>query len=150
MSANLLSKEDGMKLLDFPDLQEFYNLNNAGLNNIERAIELIIDEGRYQTPEPYQNLTLGIQKMQQAYLMYQSANAPEERLELFRRWIEDAQTLLQRSQQQALQQQQADVALAEQAALAGQQAAAVGADPGAAALEAPPAMPIEGQLPPIE
>lgn len=107
MAAGLIGKEDGMKLLDFPDLKQFYNFNNAGLENIERTIERIIDKGDYTTPEPYQNLQLGIVKMQQAYLMYKDSNAPEDRLELFRRWIEDAQTLLTKAQQQVAQQQAA-------------------------------------------
>lgn len=99
LQAGFISKEDGMKLLDFPDLRQFYNFNNAGVENIERAIEMIIEHGDYQTPEPYQNLQYGIVKMQQAYLMYQSQNAPESRLELFRRWIEDANALLVKATQ---------------------------------------------------
>jgi hypothetical protein len=113
MSAGLIGREDGMKLLDFPDLQQFYNFNNAGLENIERTIEMMIDKGEYQTPEPYQNLQLGIQKMQQAYLMYKNANAPEERLELFRRWIEDAQSIMKNAQM-AIEQEQMQAQLAAQ------------------------------------
>lgn len=139
MSAGLVGKEDGMKLLDFPDLQRFYNFNNAGLENIERAIELMIDDGDYQTPEPYQNLELGLVKMQQAYLMYKNGNAPEERLELFRRWIEDAQSILQQSKQSLLQQQQAEAELAAQA----EAAQAV------PQLEAPIEQPVEGVVPPV-
>jgi hypothetical protein len=138
MAANLLTKEDGMKLMDFPDLQEFYNLTNAGQYNIERSIEIMIDDGEYQTPEPYQDLNYGILKMQQAYLMYKNANAPDERLELFRRWIEDAQSMLQTAQQGMLEQQRTDAAAAE-AALAGQQA-----------LAAPAPLPPEGIIPPQE
>ncbi len=100
MAAGFIGKEDGMKLLDFPDLRQFYNFNNAGLEDIERAIENIIDKGDYETPEPYQNLNLGITKMQQAYLYYRSQNAPESRLELFRRWIEDASALLKKAEPQ--------------------------------------------------
>lgn len=94
LSAGFIGKEDGMKLLNFPDLKQFYNFNNAGVEDIERTIEMIVDEGNYQTPEPYQNLQLGITKMQQAYLLYRSMGCPEEKLELFRRWIEDAAALL--------------------------------------------------------
>lgn len=94
LAAGFIGKEDGMKLLNFPDLQQYYNFNNAGVEDIERTIEMIIDEGNYQTPEPYQNLQMGITKMQQAYLLYRSQGAPDERLELFRRWIEDAAALL--------------------------------------------------------
>lgn len=97
LAAGFISQEDGMKLLNFPDLQEFYNFNNAGVEDIERTIELIIDDGDYQTPEPYQNLQMGITKMQQAYLRYKSQGAPESKLELFRRWIEDAAALLSKA-----------------------------------------------------
>lgn len=99
LQAGFISKEDGMKLLDFPDLREFYNFNNAGLEDIQRAIELIIDKNDYQTPEPYQNLALGVTKMQQAYLYYRANSAPEEKLDLFRRWIEDAGALLLKAAQ---------------------------------------------------
>lgn len=95
MQAGLVSKEDGMKLLDFPDLKSYYNMTNSGVEDIERQIELMVDKQEYQTPEPFQNLQYGIKKMQQAYLMYRAQNAPEETLELFRQWISDANDLLQ-------------------------------------------------------
>jgi hypothetical protein len=113
MAAGLIGKEDGMKLLDFPDLKEFYNFNNAGVEDIERTIEQFVDTQEYSTPEPYQNLQLGVVKMQQAYLMYKGAGAPDEVLELFRRWIEDAQSLMQQAQQQLIAEQQAMAASAE-------------------------------------
>lgn len=98
LQAGFVGKEDGMKLLDFPDLKAFYNMANAGVEDIERQIELMIDKNEYQSPEPYQNLQYGIGKMQQAYLMYRAQNAPEETLELFRRWIEDANTMIENAQ----------------------------------------------------
>jgi len=101
MQAGLVSKEDGMKLLDFPDLKAYYNMANAGAEDIERQIELMMDTGEYETPEPFQNLQYGIVKMQQAYLMYRSQKAPEENLELLRRWISDAKNLLDQANQEA-------------------------------------------------
>jgi len=97
IQAGFVSKEDAMKLLDFPDLETFYNFSNAGLEDIERTIEQFIDKGLYSTPEPYQNLELGIVKMQQAYLLFRSENAPETKLDLFRRWTEDAKALLDKA-----------------------------------------------------
>jgi hypothetical protein len=94
LSAGFISKEDGMKLLDFPDLESTMSLLNAGLEDIEKQIELMVEKGEYQTPEPYQNLEMGIKKCQQAYLKYKAENAPDSRLELLRRWMEDAQSLL--------------------------------------------------------
>jgi hypothetical protein len=106
LQAGFVSKEDGMKLLDFPDLKSYYNMANAGVEDIERQIELMVEEGEYQTPEPYQNLKYGITKMQQAYLMYRSQGAPEDTLELLRQWISDANNLIQ-SAAQEMQNQQA-------------------------------------------
>jgi hypothetical protein len=142
MSAGLIGKEDGMKLLDFPDLKQFYNFNNSGIENIERTIEIMIDKGEYQTPEPYQNLQLGIQKMQQAYLMYKNSNAPDERLELFRRWIEDAQSLLNNAQQAMEAQMMQSQAMQAQAAQAAQ--------PAAPEMQAPLENPEEAIIPPME
>ena len=119
LGAGFINKEDGMKLLDFPDLREYYNFNNAGVQDIERQIEKMIDDGKYETPEPYQNLELGIVKMQQAYLRFRSDGAPDARLELFRRWIEDARGLLQKATREVEAQALAAQAQAqEQAALA--------------------------------
>ena len=108
MQAGMVSKEDGMKLLDFPDLKAYYNMANAGAEDIERQIEMMMDTGEYETPEPYQNLQYGKIKMQQAYLMYRAQKAPEDRLELLRQWISDAEELMQAAQQAA----QAQVAAA--------------------------------------
>jgi hypothetical protein len=53
--------------------------------------------------------------MQQAYLMYKSQGAPDERLDLFRRWMTDADALLKGAQQAA----QAEV-MAQQASIQGE------------------------------
>lgn len=141
MGMGFLDKADAMKLLDYPDLKQFYNFANAGVEDIERTIEDFIEKGVYQTPEPYQNLQLGITKMQQAYLMYRSANAPEERLDLFRRWIEDAQALMSKvlaDQQAQIEQQKAEL-MAQQAPEAAPPEAALAPEAG---------LPPEAELPP--
>jgi hypothetical protein len=105
LQAGFISREDGLKLLDFPDLESTLNLSNAALEDIERMIEQMIDKGEYFPPEPFQNLALGIQKVQQAYLYYKGQSAPEERLELLRQWMEDAKGLIDKAQIEAQAQQ---------------------------------------------
>lgn len=94
MSAGFIGKEDGMKLLDFPDLEGSLNMLNADANNLEKIIEAMMEDGDYFPPEPYQNLENALRKVQQAYLMFKMQNAPEDRLELLRRYMEDAQGLM--------------------------------------------------------
>jgi hypothetical protein len=106
IQAGFIGREDAMKLLDFPDLQAFYNYETAPGEDIDMVIERIVDDGVYMTPEPYQSLDAGITKMQKAYLLFRSQNCPEERLELIRRWIEDANALLDRAAVDSMRQQQ--------------------------------------------
>lgn len=119
LTAGFISQEDAIKLLDLPDLQSYYSFRTAPGEDIDRTIEKFIDSGEYETPEPYQDLNGGIQKMQQAYLLFKSQGAPEERLELFRRWIEDARGLLEKAsveaakQEAMMQQQMAELAAPE-------------------------------------
>jgi hypothetical protein len=99
LQAGFISKEDGLKLLDFPDLQSTMSLANAAVEDILNTIDNIIKKGEYQPPEPLQNLTYGIQKFQSAYLRAKLNKVPEERLELLRRWIEEASALMGLGQQ---------------------------------------------------
>lgn len=101
--AGYLSKEASMKLLDFPDLKSEYNMINAGVDDIDNQIELMLDTGEYQTPEPFQNLQYGITRMQQTYLKCRVEGAPEEIMDNLRQWMSDAKHLLDTAQMEAQQ-----------------------------------------------
>lgn len=92
--AGYIDKPNSLKLLDFPDLQEFMSLANAGLDDIENQIEAMLERGDPSIPEPYQNLPLGVQMMQSAYLRAKNEMVPEERLQLLRDWINEANRLM--------------------------------------------------------
>lgn len=121
LQAGMITAEEGRELLDFPDLKGYYQMANSGVEDIKRTIELIVDDGRYMSPEPYQNLEYGVEKMQQAYLFYRTRNLPETKLDLLRRWIEDAQALLKLRAQAQIQEQSEQMA-AEQQLMASQAA----------------------------
>lgn len=116
IQAGFVSKEYGTKLLDFPDLKGFYNMANAGIDNLEKQIERIVDKMEYMSPEPYQNLQFGISMFQNAYLHYQAEGAPEEMLELFRRWISAAEDLLTKAAQPQVAPEETQTLAAPQAA----------------------------------
>jgi len=147
IQAGFVNREDAIKLLDFPDLQSYYNYETAPGEDIDMVIEKIIEDGEYMTPEPYQNLEYGIIKIQKAYLLFRSQNAPEERLDLLRRWISDARGLIERatidSERQMMEAQ------AQMQQVAQEQAAQAGAlPPEDAALAAnDPTMAEQGQVP---
>jgi hypothetical protein len=115
---NSFNETEAFKLLDFPDLEAYFSFKTAPGEDIDRMIESMIDDGKYETPEPYQDLAAGMSKMQDAYLLFKSQGAPENRLELFRRWIEDAKTMMDKAAQEAQAQQLQAQAASQQAAMA--------------------------------
>lgn len=99
MAAGFIDMDMARKLLDFPDLESYYDKSTAAITDLERQIEMIIDDGKYQTPEPFQDLQGGIARFQSAYLYYKAEGAPEEKLEMLRRWMTDANDLLAQAQE---------------------------------------------------
>jgi hypothetical protein len=95
MNSGMISPEDGRRLLEMPDLEAFESYENASYDNIMRAAEEICENGRYYGPEPYMNLADAIKRMQMCYLKARLDNVPEDRLELMRRWIDEAVALAQ-------------------------------------------------------
>lgn len=94
LQAGFISKEDGLKLLDFPDLSAVMNIQNAAAEDIDMMIEAMIEKGEYHSPEPFQNLELGIKKCQSSYLRAKMNKVPEDNLELLRRWISEADAMI--------------------------------------------------------
>ena len=82
-------------LLDFPDVQAVTAIKTAGIEDIMNLIEKFVEDGEYNPPEPFQNLQLGIEMCQNSYLKYKNAGLEDDKLELFRRWIDEAVVMLQ-------------------------------------------------------
>jgi len=78
LQAGFISKEDGLRLLDFPDLERTLSLDNAAVEDIESVIDQMIEKGEYEPPEQYQNLVYGIKKVQSAYLRAKLNKAPPD------------------------------------------------------------------------
>jgi hypothetical protein len=107
MRTGLLSREDGMALLDFPDLQSVQSLETAAFDEIEMVMESIIENGIYISPEPFSNLPFALKKMNQAYIRAKLDGVPEDRLDLMRRYVAECQDLLSKAMQAEQQEQMA-------------------------------------------
>lgn len=94
MQAGLLDKTSGLKLLDYPDLKQYYDMANATTDIIDKQVELIVEKQEYQGPEPYMNLPYAITTFQSAYCKYKADNAPEEILDMMRRYLDEANELM--------------------------------------------------------
>lgn len=100
--AGFIDQDTAMSLLDFPDLESKLNLKLAAQNNIERKIEIMLDDGEPQFPEPFDNLALSLTMVQEAYSKGKLDKAPEDNLELLRTYMDQVTRMMNESQQPAL------------------------------------------------
>jgi len=94
IQGQFISREEGVALLDFPDLESVVNLATAAYEDVMTVLQKIVEDGEYASPEPYQNLALCVQLGQSVYLRAKQQSTPEDRLELVRRFIDDADAML--------------------------------------------------------
>jgi hypothetical protein len=95
IASGMMGREDGLRLLDFPDLDQFTALATAPYEIVDQAIERMIERGEYVTPEPYFPLEFARTRVQQAYARERLREVPEENLELLRNFIDDCSALLE-------------------------------------------------------
>ena len=95
MSIGMLNKNQASSLMDYPDLDQFTQYNNAATDDIQAVMYSIIDEGEYNPPMPQQALQYGKELFQQVWLKMKHQKLEPERLEMLMRWVEDADMLMQ-------------------------------------------------------
>ena len=146
--TGLLNPTEARALLDYPDLEAVNQLATAFIDDVDLLIEEMIEKGRYHPPETFSNLEFAIQRVQSAYLRAKIDKVPEERLELLRRYMDDAIRVLQTQQMAQVATQQAMAP--EGAPAPGGGAPERGAPPmEGAPMEAPPEAGLEpGAMPP--
>lgn len=106
VNAGWIDRVYGMRLLDFPDLEGYISLQTAALDDLFHTADLMLYKGEPQTPEPFQDLKQGIQLFQSIYLWAKRNGAAEDRLELLRNWMAqaDQMTMMARNAQNVQQQ----------------------------------------------
>lgn len=134
MDAQIIDKSIATSLLDFPDLLAYTDRRDAPIEDIKAVIE-ILEDGKYESPEPFTDLKRARPMVQASYLRARREGAPEEVLENFRRYMLELDAQMKRNA--AFEQQQ--TMMAQMAAQAQAGPGPAGAAPGGA--PAPPAGP---------
>jgi len=98
LQAGMIDPQTANELLDFPDLERFMDLERAGTEAIDRAIENMLDEGLREVPEPYIDLQLALKRTQASYNKAQNDGVDEDRLQLLRDYMTAAHALMQKAQ----------------------------------------------------
>ena len=93
-------------LLDLPDLEHSNDLATAAREAIESMCEDMLDEGIPHMPEPYDDLELCLSVVNAHYLRARTMKAPEDRLDLLRKFLDRTTALINQRQQAQLAAQQ--------------------------------------------
>lgn len=96
--AGFIDAKEARYLLEFPDLDRFNSLDLSAHEIILDSIEVMIEDGEYVFPEPTDDLELLIKLTTQSYNKFRLRKLPDDRLELLRRYIDDAKALIERAQ----------------------------------------------------
>lgn len=147
MQVGFFDREDAIALLDFPDIKAVTSRITSARDDALRLISLMLEDGKYFSPEPFMNLKLCKTLTQSEYNKARTQNAPEERLELLRRFMDECDLALKK----ALEEEQKEAQEAQIEAAAQQMAQSGGqpVDPMAGAVAVPETPPVSELLPQV-
>lgn len=98
MQAGIIDLREGRRLLDYPDLQQEEKLANSGEERILQALDQIVEEGKYNPPDPFMDPDLCILLSKQYYNLYVAAKLEENKAEMLRTFNAQAVALKQAMQ----------------------------------------------------
>jgi hypothetical protein len=93
IQAGMITIKEGRRLLDYPDLEQVEKLANASEERIFQFLDDIIEEGKYQGPDPFMDLQLANDLVVQYYNLYSSAKLEEDRCQMLRDFYSQVQAL---------------------------------------------------------
>lgn len=103
MQAGLIDQMTAKALLDFPDIEDAMDTELAAYNDIHSVLEHMMETDEYSAPEPFQNPELCIKIANSQYLRAKTKGVEENKLEMFRRFIEDSAQLVKLAQPQPME-----------------------------------------------
>ncbi len=96
LNAGAITIEQFKRLFGLPDLEAENEIDSADTDIIDMNLDIIAMDGRYLSPEPFDNLGLAKMRAGKFYNLCRARKGiPEARLELLRNYIADCDALLQ-------------------------------------------------------
>lgn len=98
IQAGFMTPRQGRRALDFPDFDTIESLANAQEDMLTKVLDGILDDGKYRTPEPTDDLTMAkemVLEYLQRYRQFDDAEA--SKLDMLRRWNSQVDSLMKRA-----------------------------------------------------
>jgi hypothetical protein len=106
MQNGLIDRDQGLELLDFPDVEKFTSLATAALEDAQMVVDAMVNGGEYIPPEPFMDLALSKRLAVSTYLKGKTRGATESALDNLRRFIGECDALMDLAMAQSQAQQQ--------------------------------------------
>ena len=95
IQSNMVTIQEGRRLLDFPDLGQIETLANASEERIFAYLDAIIDESKFQGPDQFMNLNKANEIVVQYINLYSTCKLEESKMQMLRDFFTQIQDLLQ-------------------------------------------------------
>lgn len=105
LQAGMLEQEEGIQLLDFPDISSVTSRKLAPKEIVFKILGKIVEYGIYESPEPYMDLVVAKSIAQNIYLDSRVKDVPQNRLDLILTFISDCDALQDEAAAQAQEEQ---------------------------------------------
>ena len=102
LTAGFISPEEGLELLDFPDIESVTNFKNASYLMAKKIINTFT-KGNFVEPDTYHPNAQILPFIQNALVHFETQGMDEVKLDLFRLWIDQAMLLINPPEQQLTQ-----------------------------------------------
>ena len=86
VQAGMITPRTAKRLMDMPDVEMNDNLSNAAEDMLHKIFEDMLEDGKYRAPEPFFDLQLAKQLVNEYYNYADFMNAPEDRLALLQQF----------------------------------------------------------------
>lgn len=115
MQAGLISPKAGKKLLDYPDLEQFEELENAEEEYLNKVMQGICSKGKdaYVAPDSFDDIQLAREICLQYIAKGKLHNLPNDRMSLLQTFISQLDLLIEKSMESIQQAQPATQAVPE-------------------------------------
>lgn len=95
MQAGMLDPREGRRLLQFPDLEQVNRLEIAAEERILKQLDDIVEEGRFEPPDPFTDLQLAMKLVTQYYNLYTAMKLTEAKAQMLRTYKDNVLMLQQ-------------------------------------------------------
>lgn len=113
LQAGFIGQEEGLELLDFPDIESVTQFRTANYQMAKRIINYILD-GKFIEPDTYHQNAAIFPYIQNALTYFETQGLPDEKLDMFRMWLDQATLLINPPEEQLTEAEAETDALAEE------------------------------------